>query len=1174
MTSVRTCANCGATLRPEDRFCPLCGTGQEPTPVGAGAGEPASPWEAILERLARATAPRYRILRVLGSGGMAGVYLAEEPRLGRRVAIKVMSPGLMVDPRLVSRFLQEARTTAQLSHPSIVTVYDVDEQDGLHYFVMAYVAGRTLGQLLEERDTPLPIPVVLSWLVQAGGALAYAHRVGVFHRDVKPGNILLDGEGNALVTDFGIAKVADEPGLTHTGMLVGTPAYMSPEQCGVGTVSGASDQYSLGIVAYEMLTGKPPFLGNTVSVLHAHVHEPPRPILEIRPDCPPEIAAAVERMLAKQPENRFPNIAVALAGMGATPLEHDDPLRLEMGAATAAAAALTLSPPPEVVRVGEVVRLRAIVHDESGRRLASRRVTWKSAAVEIAVVTDDGVARAVSAGQATITASCEGISARVVLNITGDAESGIEVLAPRSTLSAGELLELEARLSGDDTGELARSLTWQTSDPGIAAVGPGGRVTALRPGKVSITARAGTYSASTLLNITEPGTAAATVTPPPGATVSPVPASPGSAAPATPAPATPTPMTPVPATPAPATPAPATPAPATPAPATPAPTTPAPATPAPTTPAPATPAPETPAPATPASGTPVPATPAPSTPLPMAPSAGVTPAPTTPAPTTPPPAPPETPPPGELPPVRVEPTEFVPSWGGAPPTEAGPETEAVDSGTEEHPPDMAPAATGESATPPLGVGGGRDVASGQAPAGASDESGADTADAQPSQPSLAEPPAEPVMPATALFTPSALPRPPDIAPPRATPGGEETGARRAAPAGGAGAHPGKQETPGPRPTAMGRRAKAKKTHASGSPGEDGRAGRSADGRWRRRVPWVVGTMAVAAAAVVLILRSHGGGENQPSPTESKRVVSQMPTPTPSNPAAPRMDSTTLATSLAAGDSSAAPSGRAGSGADATGTPEQPHESAEKPAPRSPPTKATERPQQERTQPQAAVQPPADGQIQLAGNLPAGARVTVVGPGTETRPMTGSNLSVAPGSYVVEVSATGYQPFRQRIEVQAGQPTTLTLSLTAVPPPSPPPNRPTTTETPPVASKPDPEAVRREATAAIQSVLQSFVKAIESRNTGRIVRNYPAAGGAWSKEWKPFIDNKQSVQNLKAQISNLQVASLGDTTARVDFTVVFQYEDYRNKPSQLSPDFEAQLQKGPNGWQLSQLVSRK
>jgi len=256
---------------------------------------------------------------------MAGVYLGEEARLARKVAIKVMAPSLMVDPRMVDRFRQEARSTARLSHPHIITIHEIDEKEGLHYFVMSFVEGPTLDQVMKEATEPLPVSQVRRWLLQIAGALQHAHRAGVVHRDVKPGNVLVDPEGNAVVTDFGIAKVADEPGLTRTGMLVGTPSYMSPEQCMEGEVTGAADQYALGALAYHLLGGRPPFTGTAMAVLQAHLSETPAPIQELRPDCPQPLAGLVHRMLAKDPAERWPSMAevvTALEGAGETAITH------------------------------------------------------------------------------------------------------------------------------------------------------------------------------------------------------------------------------------------------------------------------------------------------------------------------------------------------------------------------------------------------------------------------------------------------------------------------------------------------------------------------------------------------------------------------------------------------------------------------------------------------------------------------------------------------------------------------------------------------------------------------------------------------------------------------------------------------------------------------------------
>src|SRR5688572_17357583 len=332
-----TCLNCGEAVRLADRFCSQCGDeltlSSHPTSPVPGEtspdDDPESPWAEVVLRLRRATAGEFEIGRELGRGGMAAVFLAHEVSLDRKVAIKVMSPGLLMGAGMIDRFKREAITIAHLNHPNIVSCYSVRQAAGLHFFVMRYIRGRSLEQLIHEAGK-LPLPIVRSILCQVGSALTYAHRSRVVHRDIKPANILIDEDGNAVVTDFGIAKVAELPGHTHSGALVGTPAYMSPEQCSGAEVSGASDQYSLGAVAYEMVAGVAPFTGSTLTVMQAQVEHTPPPIRDRCPECPPDFEAAILRMLAKDPAERFPSMAEAKAALGATPLMEDDPLLAEL----------------------------------------------------------------------------------------------------------------------------------------------------------------------------------------------------------------------------------------------------------------------------------------------------------------------------------------------------------------------------------------------------------------------------------------------------------------------------------------------------------------------------------------------------------------------------------------------------------------------------------------------------------------------------------------------------------------------------------------------------------------------------------------------------------------------------------------------------------------------------
>jgi serine/threonine-protein kinase len=257
--------------------------------------------DPVMERLREATADQFEILRELGRGGMAAVYLAYEIALDRYVAIKVLIADPDGDGEASRRFLQEARTAARLSHPNVVRVFAVaPEGASVRYFTMQYVDGCSLDDLLRASG-PLPIPVACHILAQVVAGLRYAHghdRGGVVHRDVKPANVMLDGDGRVVLTDFGIARIAGTDGVPDDVGLFGTPEYMSPEQWRDGAITPASDQFSLGAVAYRMLAGAAPLpLGS-----------PPRPLRTVREDCPPRLAAVVERMLERSPDARYPSL--------------------------------------------------------------------------------------------------------------------------------------------------------------------------------------------------------------------------------------------------------------------------------------------------------------------------------------------------------------------------------------------------------------------------------------------------------------------------------------------------------------------------------------------------------------------------------------------------------------------------------------------------------------------------------------------------------------------------------------------------------------------------------------------------------------------------------------------------------------------------------------------------
>lgn len=321
-TKTTTCGNCGNALEPNAKFCPACGTAT--SGIFSGGGSPlagtaivmAEDADTLFPILQDATLGDYDIYGELGRGGMAAVYLALDLALNRKVAIKTMLPDLVSREGMVARFKREAQTAAGLSHPHIIQIFSVKETQRLVYFVMKYIEGRSLEAIMQEQGA-LSVELTRAILAQAGGALAFAHRKGVFHRDVKPANVMLDEDGWAIVTDFGIAKVSDATNLTGTGTAIGTPHYMSPEQFHNKNVSGASDQYSLGVVAYEMLTGRKPYDGGTYAeILTQHLFDPPPDIRQVRPDVPASIAEAIMKMMAKDAKDRFANVEEAIAAFG------------------------------------------------------------------------------------------------------------------------------------------------------------------------------------------------------------------------------------------------------------------------------------------------------------------------------------------------------------------------------------------------------------------------------------------------------------------------------------------------------------------------------------------------------------------------------------------------------------------------------------------------------------------------------------------------------------------------------------------------------------------------------------------------------------------------------------------------------------------------------------------
>ena len=265
-------------------------------------------------------ADRYELQELVGTGGMSSVYKARDRLLERLVALKILHPHHASDADFVERFRREARSVAQLSHPNIVTVIDRGDDSGRQFIVFEYVEGENLKEIV-TREGPLPLRRALELALQVGRGLAFAHSQGLVHRDVKPQNVLMNGDDQAKVTDFGIARSIDVDvgaGVMQTGTVLGTSAYIAPEQASGGDITPQTDVYSLGVVLYELLTGEVPFPGESfVAVAMKHINEPAPSVLERRPEVPPRLAAAVDRALAKEPEQRFASMDAFVAELSA-----------------------------------------------------------------------------------------------------------------------------------------------------------------------------------------------------------------------------------------------------------------------------------------------------------------------------------------------------------------------------------------------------------------------------------------------------------------------------------------------------------------------------------------------------------------------------------------------------------------------------------------------------------------------------------------------------------------------------------------------------------------------------------------------------------------------------------------------------------------------------------------
>ncbi len=507
MTPTVACPNCNEPVIPGAQFCPRCGgdvSGPQGVLTTARVQTPPAvtrdTFAELVGVLREATLGEYDIIGELGRGGMAVVYLAHDIALDRKVAIKVMNPALLIGEGMTERFKREARTAAALTHPNIIPIHVVRETERMLFFVMKYVEGRSLDSIIAETGQ-LPIKMVHTILAQVGAALGYAHRRGVVHRDVKPANILIDTEGWVVVTDFGIAKVAEAGNLTVSGTTVGTPFYMSPEQCSARPVTGASDQYSLGIVAFEMLVGRPPFAGDSLmEIMRLHFFEAPPSLKVERPDAPPALIAAIERMLSKESRQRWPSIDEAIAAAGSQPLGHGDPIRARLselaksGVKPVARMSTPASPAP----------LRRKTKVVTKRRRGP--LVW-GAIVAGVVVAAAGAYWAVHPRPSEPSRAATRPSPQ-------DSIVTVEIIGAPATLEEGQQVQLTASAkaaSGTPIGSVA--LQWSSADSSVARVAADGKLTAVSAGTTTVEAVANRRRSSVRITVTAAAVASIDVAP-------------------------------------------------------------------------------------------------------------------------------------------------------------------------------------------------------------------------------------------------------------------------------------------------------------------------------------------------------------------------------------------------------------------------------------------------------------------------------------------------------------------------------------------------------------------------------------------------------------------------------------------------------------------------------------
>jgi eukaryotic-like serine/threonine-protein kinase len=481
--SIATCSQCGGNLMPGDRFCGSCGS------AAPEVGE-----TELLMELQQATLGDLDIKGILGRGGMGLVFLAHDISLNRKVALKVLPPDTLQGDAAVERFRREARIAAALRHRNITSVYGLKETTKLVFFVMEYVEGRTLDAVLRDEGR-LPIDVVRAVINDTASALSYAHRREVVHRDLKPGNLIVDGEGMVMVTDFGVAKLTSARGLTQTGSTVGSPKYMSPEQWS-GNATGQSDQYALGCVAYELLTGRTPFEGETIAeLMKQQLFDPPRPVSELRPDTPPALAEGVMRMLRKDPTERWPSLDGALQAMEIGAVSAEAPVRDSLAKlAKRGHDVRALPKTPRTPIPASTVRLKKA--PAPGAATAGKgRLLWAGVAVVVLVLGIGGYLMLRPRGSSS----------------TPPAVESIDFAGAPAQLGVGERAQLNAQLRNAAGVVVSGPIAWSSSDTTVARVSSDGVITAVAAGTVTVQAASAGKNAGLEITIVPKGPSVATV---------------------------------------------------------------------------------------------------------------------------------------------------------------------------------------------------------------------------------------------------------------------------------------------------------------------------------------------------------------------------------------------------------------------------------------------------------------------------------------------------------------------------------------------------------------------------------------------------------------------------------------------------------------------------------------